>query len=257
MMDMGKAPIRDTRPENRFLKYRKIALALIAIPVCFWLVALLQACGKPIGGVKVAGGAPTVQVASASGARDVVIQVPQGGVLPTVKPGNGVPASGASCHAVADVKTSSGLILPGGALVKVSGYSKVRGGLIMTDYGWLAAGEFDCGVSLQAIEIPYVPSTSTLIPTGRAVVRPAVQVQVSTSTPVPTSVPQVIINMPYPGSSPTSAALVGQGVTRYGLGTDCWKFDVAGVKQIWMNGSIPVNGGSVVCGVTEFRVIVK
>lgn len=223
-----------TRPERRFERRRLLIAVVIGVFVLAVCGFEVRGCLNPTLGMQDMLSA-TVKVTATS-----IVNLPQSGVVtvfpsPTVRRGN-------FCRVVDDIVFDSGVI-PASSLVSLVGSTRAGGGMVnVVDFGWTSASNVDCDFDLLSIEMRFVMTPTTLptiLPTALPTQTPLrVYVSAPTLAPLPTYTP-------YPDLL---------GIYRDASG--CWRFSVAGVREIWV-GKTPVAGGDVVCDVREFRVVVK
>lgn len=213
------------RPERMFGMGRKVRLAVILAGFLFVIGFILQQCNRPL---EISSMAKSANAASPS-QTPLRMELPQ---VATLAPAISTPAvvgDSVNCWALVDVDLGP-LVIPAESLVRVTGWTGARGGLVQVQGSWEPESDFRCAVSPHAFERPYLMSPS---PTAARYSQPSV-------------VRTVIVTVPAPTSTPVN------GIWRDADG--CWMVNLSGVREIWVNGRGTSNGKY--CGITDFRVVV-
>ena len=236
---------RVTRPERRFEARRVVWIVFLLIPLGCIGFLVMRGCLSPMSGVDSLGGSRRTPTAVSVAVLGSTVVAPS--PVPSVGARGSLP-----CYMLADVVFDGG-VLPVSGRVLVSGYTFARGGRVLVsdpNAGWIDAGYVRCDGDISLLERSYfVTPTASLFPTltptvERATLTPLrVYVNLPTHTPYPTYTPFPVVS--------------ASGLGVYRESVDCWYFDVSGVREIWINGGTPVAGGSVHCGIENFKVVVR
>jgi len=234
---------RKTRPERRFEARRVLFILLPIIFILFVAFIGIRACQNPMGGGLAAKGRAVTPTAA-------LVQL--GGAIPTpvIVVATRARDLGLDCRIVSDVERG-GFFLPSQSKVLVVGFSFAAGGLVeVSGFGWMPQGNVKCDGSasdMYALEkmysVQYTPTARVTSVPERTQTPVRIYINAPTHTPYPTFTPL-----------PTGAAFFNS-VSRES--DSCWRFSVAGVREIWVDGRTPVAGGSLVCGITRFEVVIQ
>ena len=155
--------------------------------------------------------------------------------MPTAAPTAALVNGTMQCWAIADFQTREGTV-PAEAQVRVFGYTKAKGGMVLAGTDWVSVSVIRCDGDLNQLERPYiVPGTPTREPRAAApVVAPPVVI-VQTAVPAPVVQPTPVNGL-------------------WTSGFNCWTINVEGVSQIWVNGKGV--GVGTYCGVTDLHIVV-
>lgn len=236
---------RAARPERIFEARRAVWIVLLIVPLVCIAFVIFRGCSDPFGGSRNVLSAGSVQSGTATIVPLMVAATPV-----VVQSG---PASAITCYMLSDVSFVNGL-MPVNSRVTVNGFTYAMGGRVFVAdpaAGWIDAGLVKCSGELRTLERSYfVPATATLLPSATFTPLPK-----STVTPV-----RVYVNgptyTPYPTYTPFPV-VSSSGLGVYRESGNCWRFDISGIREIRVNRGDPVAGGSVVCGVKSFTVVVE
>ena len=235
----------EERPERSFEGRRRIWIIIILVLLFLFVAFVMQKCATPTSGAEnlLRTGNPPTKSGNPTptaivGALPQLISTPlpsQPTAIP-IKPGGSV-----VCRANGDVLGSS-FILPANSLVRVTGYSQARGGIVQIEGKWFNAADFRCEQDYTVLEVPYkIDATATRERSSAlAIPQPPLPIP-SLSIPFPTSTP-----IPSPTATPLN------GIWRDG---DCWQVQVNGVEAIYVNGRGTSTGRY--CVVNEIRIVIN
>ncbi len=237
---MGENKSVSSNPEPMFggMPQRKFENRRIIFVVAIMMVLFACVAYEVIG---VTTPAKFDKVLAAGPTSAVRVTVPTA-IRPTSGPG------GQRCRLLQEMRFEKGIV-PAGSLVVVNGFSYAEGGRVYIadpGVGWTSSGVVACPGELTEMERSYyvtpVAPTETATPTPGKKVGSAAQVRVIQTVVV--AGPTVVVQ-----ATPSNGIWRGAG--------DCFMFNVQGVKEIWVNDSHPVAGGSTMCGVYSFKVVVR
>lgn len=259
-MSDNSAPIKGpetlpTRPERRFEGRRKfIGLGVIGILLVFaWFI--LRAFQNPMGGVGSIGMKPPTATATRVRATITVVSIaaptvaPTATTLPTVRPGTAMIAanqnpgtnlqSALTCWANEDIALDDKSIVPRDAMLRITGWTAARGGMVELQNLWIAETKVRCNGDPRVYERPFVmvPTRARSNATGGASDAPRIVYVPVTATP----------GAPIPTPTPINGMYLD--------GTGCWRLNLEGVREIWINGKGLSNG--VYCAVNDIRIVAR
>lgn len=235
---------KKARPERMFEMRRGVWIILLVMVVLCIGFFIVRGCLSPFSGSEKIMASGNRQLATAT-VVPVVLPIPV-----TVTPVAFGPVSALPCYMLSDVPFVGGT-LPVNSRVMVNGYTFAQGGRVFVsdpNAGWIDAGLVKCSGQLGSLERSYfVTSTPTALPSATLPRQTNTPVKIFVNAPTHT---------PYPTYTPYPV-LSSSGLGVYRESGNCWRFDISGVREIRVNRGDPVSGGSVVCGVKSFTVVVE
>lgn len=239
-----------TRPERRFEGRRRfVGIVLVGILLigCGLLVNFMS---NPLGGIGSIGRVePTRTRTPRPTIRAEIVTPPTLAATPIPtqgRPSSGMPVIAGSstvvatggylvCWANQDILLDDKSIVPKDAMLRITGWTAARGGMVELQNLWIAESSVRCNGDPRQYERPFV-----MVPTR------AVRSNAGASS-APT-----IIYLPAPTSAvPLATATPINGVWLDGT---CWRVNLNYVSEIWVNGAGVSNG--LYCGVKDLRVVV-